>query len=367
LVFISRPSFYIDGFVQGPKRAFGALQRVGHDAPKSTPPTHGSSARSGIVDPTTTLKASSKQEEGEIFPELTSLTSDMGRSSLFSLIMVLCGAALGPFLDSYHSAFGVLQYDEPIKVVLWGTEAQPGLITAWWVPELFGLAGFLIGWLYISGDEILKTDPDRRRPSPPMILLGIAFFTFQYWLSGVLYSVEIDRVSILNIMSVLAGVGFLWLDGSFAGFLTSLATAVGGPLIEVGLLLTIQGHGGYHYTDPGETGFFPLWISPIYFLGGPAVGNLARGFWTLLSKENEGSSPFDKPVIRPGCKVCGDTRCIGCPNCDAQGYYVTYGRRVKCNCCKGRGLVICRACFLEYCNAPADIEAVREVMSKMPD
>jgi len=53
-------------------------------------------------------------------------------------------------------------------------------------------------------------------------------------------------------------------DGTVAGLLVSLATAIGGPLIEYGLIHTLVGTGeGYHYTDSGEFGWgFPLWIIP---------------------------------------------------------------------------------------------------------
>eukprot|EP00593_Proboscia_inermis_P012079 CAMPEP_0171306008 /NCGR_PEP_ID=MMETSP0816-20121228/15920_1 /TAXON_ID=420281 /ORGANISM="Proboscia inermis, Strain CCAP1064/1" /LENGTH=92 /DNA_ID=CAMNT_0011787269 /DNA_START=228 /DNA_END=504 /DNA_ORIENTATION=- len=71
--------------------------------------------------------------------------------------MSIAGATLGPFLDSYHSSFGVLRYDSPIVVttlsLLGGSPVHPALTTAWWVPPLFGLAGFLIGWLYILIDR----------------------------------------------------------------------------------------------------------------------------------------------------------------------------------------------------------------------
>jgi hypothetical protein len=156
------------------------------------------------------------------------------------------------------------------------------LITAWWVPLLFGVAGWLIGWLYIALDAILTktttttTFPDPKTPSPPQILIGISLFTLQYWLSGVLVATQVlDRTGILNAMSVYAAVAFWALDGSLAGWITSVATALGGPLIEVGLLSLSKAQlmpGGYHYNDLGETGFFPLWIVPVYFLGGPAVG-----------------------------------------------------------------------------------------------
>lgn len=221
------------------------------------------------------------------------ITEDPKRSIVFSVLMTVCGAGLGPFLDSYHSAFGVLKYDEPIRLLLWGSEAYPALTTAWWVPELFGLAGFLIGWLYILLDATFldSSSDELRDPSPFKTLTGISFFTLQYWLSGILVQTSVlDRSGILNLMSVLAAIGFLVFDGTFSGLIVSLATCLGGPLIEAGLITaTTNGllSGGYHYTDLGETGFFPLWIVPVYFLGGPANGNLARGFWNALSSEEE--------------------------------------------------------------------------------
>jgi hypothetical protein len=299
------------------------------------------------------------------------VVQDEERNWSFSALMVVCGAVLGPFLDSYHSALGVLQYNEPIQVQLWGSELKPALITAWWVPELFGLAGFIIGWLYILLDHVLLddlSDTYRRLATGPRILLGISTFTAQYWLSGVLHAMGLSRSLILNIMSIYAAICFYSLDGTFPGLLASVATATGGPLIEVGLLSSLQ-QSGYHYTDSGEFGFFPLWIIPVYFLGGPAVGNLARGFWRVLSRnaesiEKPSTSTIPKPP--PGCPVCNDSRCVPCPNCDG-GYYTTYGRRVKCNACKGRGLVICRACFDYYGEDPTDIEEIRRIMSRNPD
>lgn len=181
----------------------------------------------------------------------------------------------------------------------------------------------------------------------PVVLLGIAFFTFQYWASGILYAYGVDRTSIFGIMSVLAFGGYAALDATKSGLLTSLATAIGGPLIEVGLITVLEGtNGGYHYTDAGETGFFPLWIVPVYFLGGPANGNLARAVWGALGRflgdEDGDNESGSKRIQRTGCTECNDTRVVPCPNCDGMGYYMTYGREVKCNCCYGRGQVICR-------------------------
>jgi len=253
------------------------------------------------------------------------ITEDPKRSIIFSVLMSICGAALGPFLDSYHSAFGVLSYSEPIRFTLWGSEAYPALTTAWWVPELFGLAGFLIGWLYILFDAALleSSDDERRLPSPPKTLAGISFFTLQYWLSGILVqSNSLDRTGLLNLMSVLAAVGFLVLDGTLSGLVVSLATALGGPLIEAGLITaTTNGilSGGYHYTDLGETGFFPLWIVPVYFLGGPANGNLARVFWNALSAKEEVTETETTVADKESCNVCRGTRRTTCPNCDGVG------------------------------------------------
>jgi hypothetical protein len=311
------------------------------------------------------------------------ITKDPKRSIIFSLVMSICGAGLGPFLDSYHSAFGVLKYNEPIQFILWGSEAYPGLTTAWWVPELFGLAGFLIGWLYIILDAVLLKESSsdegavveqqqQRLPSPPKIFAGISIFTFQYWLSGILVQNSLfDRTGILNLMSVLAAIGFLVLDGSMSGLIVSLATCFGGPLIEAGLITATNNgilNGGYHYTDLGETGFFPLWIIPVYFLGGPANGNLARGFWNALSDKEEESKAGTSVSDKKSCSACQSTRRNTCPNCDGVGTYVaTGGRTVKCTSCSSRGYVMCRSCFDLYDEDPYDIKAIRETMSRMPD
>lgn len=315
-----------------------------------------------------------KNPTTNITPLLDIVARSPLRSLYFSVIMTLCGAGLGPLLDSYHSLFGVLQYDFPVKIQLWSVNpAYPALVTTWWVPFLFGLAGFIIGWLTIFLDAYLQSVSSTTRPNPFQILTGISFFTFQYYLSGVLSHMHFPRDQILAIMSLLASFGFLLFDGSVSGFYTSVATAVGGPLIEVGLISSNLGR--YHYIDGGETGFFPLWIVPVYFLGGPAVGNLARGIWNQLDEIvvssdvsiNDLDGKEGTAAPKPNCEYCNDTRVVGCPNCDAVGYYISYGKKVTCNCCRGKGLVICRDCFSEYDEDPNDIERIRDFMSRIPD
>ena len=340
-----------------------------------------SSLENGDDDNATTTENYIKEEDHSNFFRRASfvVTSNPQRSVLFSLGMTLAGATLGPFLDTYHSALGVLHYNHPITATLWSSSLEhPALITAWWVPELFGVAGFVIGWLYIvldaaAGRSSCSTTP--KSPSVPKILLGISLFTFQYWCSGVLVAAGVDRGTILNVMSVLAASGFVRLDGTWAGWVTSTATALGGPLIEVVLLSLSRagalGNGdGYAYTDLGETGFFPLWICPVYFLGGPANGNLARGLWNAISLRLERNpvNPSSPTTDVECCQVCRNTRTIPCPNCDGKGDYVAMGgRRISCTSCRGRGYVICRDCFGSYGEDPYDIEAIREKMSRMPD
>jgi hypothetical protein len=311
--------------------------------------------------------------------------NNTNRSILFSFVVGVSGAALGPFLDSYHSNFEVLHYHRPVSLVLWGTTNKPALVTTWWVPVLFGMAGMIIGWLYVlldyynsSREKVSDTSNSGGTvgsvPSPswPKILLGISLFTFQYWLSGVLYQAGVDRSTMFNILSWIAALGFVSLDGSWVGFVVSAATAIGGPLIECCLLsffrngsTFIMSAYGYHYTDPGETGLFPLWIVPVYFLGGPAVGSFSRRVWSVLANVDDNGN-YNTSL--PGCKICKDTRCVSCPNCDGVGQYVAMGgRSIQCACCKGRGFVICRSCFDFYDQDPNDLVSIRQIMSKMTD
>jgi len=104
-------------------------------------------------------------------------------------------------------------------------------------------------------------------------------------------------------------------------------------------------------------------------LGGPAVGNLARGIWTSLTPAPANvATPIQRTSDPPGCQVCSDTRCVPCPNCDGVGEYAAMGNRfVKCTSCRSRGFVICRSCFSYYDEDPNDIEAIPEKMSQMPD
>jgi len=205
----------------------------------------------------------------------------------FLAAMALAGALLGPCLDGFHSRFGVLHYinPPPFPVEVGGLELCQ---TAIWVPPLFGLAGVIIGVLYILLDAYLQSPSDSRSPGLSVVLVGIICFVLQYFASGVLLGTlgplaDWSRVGQMGPFSLNFAEAALWgaallhwrvFDGTVAGFLVSLMTAIGGPLIEIGLL-NAPGAELYEYFKPDVLGI-PTWIAPVYFCGGPAVGNLAR-------------------------------------------------------------------------------------------
>lgn len=193
-------------------------------------------------------------------------------------LMAASGAALGPFLDNYHSKFQVLRYAHPLLDTPW-------LTTDWWVPPLFGLAGVIIGSLYVLGDALelqIREGSAMPEPSAPKVLFTIALFTGQYWLSGLLsggagYHLGCGPEVQVPLL-LLALFGYVGLDGTVSGLAASTATALSGPVIELG----ITAFGLYSYLDADlfvADGAISSWIPQVYFLGGPAVGNLARALW----------------------------------------------------------------------------------------
>jgi len=195
--------------------------------------------------------------------------------------MFIAGALLGPFLDNYHGQFDTLRYSKgAFELQMQGMSI---LKSAYWVPFLFGVAGVLISQLYDLFDKVLDTEMTKRKPTPWKILYGISAFAAQYYLSGYLDKMGIDTPVIHLTLAVLALVGFRYFDGSKAGFVTSLATAVGGPAIEIALINLAQ---AYSYTNADIWGV-DSWIPWVYFLGGPAVGNLGRGIANSVLKDDD--------------------------------------------------------------------------------
>ena len=184
--------------------------------------------------------------------------------------MLVYSACLGPLLDNYHGLFGVLTYREGLPFVL-RLQDQVVLKTALWVPPLFGLAGVVMSALVLLLDRQLGSPPASIRPSWSKVFYGIAFFSSQYYLSGLLDFLGVDSLLIHLVLASLAIAGWTIFDATLAGLLLGIATAVAGPLAEV--LLTSQGL--YTYSHADVLGVCS-WIPWVYFLGAPAVGNLAR-------------------------------------------------------------------------------------------
>ena len=146
------------------------------------------------------------------------------------------------------------------------------LKTALWVPFLFGFAGFLMSGIVLVADNVFETRKETMSPSWQKVLIGISLFVGQYFLSGLLSHAGFYSSIIYFLLQFIALSGQVFLDLSFAGLFLAYATAIGGPLVEIYL---INYPHLYQYTAPDLYGI-PFWITHVYFLGAPAVANLAR-------------------------------------------------------------------------------------------
>lgn len=128
-------------------------------------------------------------------------------------------------------------------------------------------------------DELLQTPSEKLRPPPQDVLFAISLFTFQYYVSGLLSGIYLlDPLQINLVLLGLAAMCYLRFDRSWAGLAVGVATAVGGPVIELALTSFTD---LYHYTSP-DFYSVPSWIPWVYLCGGPAVCNLARAQWQAL-------------------------------------------------------------------------------------
>eukprot|EP00903_Cladosiphon_okamuranus_P013546 g12618.t1 len=208
--------------------------------------------------------------------------------------MAAAGAILGPNLDNYHSAFGVLTYKDPIELSVAGHLL---VTTDWWVPPLFAVAGAGIGGLYILLDAALETPQPQRQPVLRDIFICISLFSFQYYLSGLLVAAGCPYWVLVASLALIAERVFNVFDATRAGLVVSLATATLGPLIEVFL---VNATDLYVYNGADLFGV-DSWIPVVYFCGGPAVGNLARAVYAelLASEDKEVAAcfwSFDMPA-----------------------------------------------------------------------
>jgi len=186
--------------------------------------------------------------------------------------MYVASFFLGPLLDNYHGLFGVLSYGEnslPFSIQWHETVL---LKSALWVPLTFGGAGLVMTAILKALDDKFQTDKEVLNPSWPKIFYSISFFSGQYWLSGLLDNLQVPLPAIHAALAILAFAGWYVFDGSTAGALLGLCTAVAGIVTEVVLV----SQDIYQYTHADFYGVCS-WIPWVYFLGAPAVGNLARG------------------------------------------------------------------------------------------
>ena len=194
-------------------------------------------------------------------------------------VLAASSAVLGPLLDNYHSQFGILHYNAPINIhaQIW-RGIVVDIISAPFTPPLFILAGLIIGFgtLYLN-DTISNTSFRNDAIRMPRALLTISAFSSIYYLSAALPSMHAPLVGPL--LWALALTEYCLLDGSIGGLIMSILTALGGPAVELYLI-----NGGHLYNySAGEFFNIPLFIVPLYFAGGAAVGNLARA---LQADEN---------------------------------------------------------------------------------
>jgi hypothetical protein len=112
--------------------------------------------------------------------------------------------------------------------------------------------------------------------------MNIGLFSLQYYISGALDFLGWAPLPINLVLTVIALAGFLMFDGSSAGLLLAISTAVAGPTAEIVL---INGPHLYNYTHADILGICS-WIPAVYFLGGSAVGNLTRMFASEKQKKN---------------------------------------------------------------------------------
>ena len=190
--------------------------------------------------------------------------------------MGIISGPLGMMLDNQHGLFGVLTYNQ-WKLTFPQDSLNPFLKSALWVPPTFAAAGVVMTALILVLDRLLDTPHHQKTPTWPRVFASISYFSAQYWLSGGLDAMRVSTPLIQGILAMLAAYGWQRFDGSIAGALLGVATALAGPLTEI---LLINGTGAYYYTHADWLGI-DTWIPWVYFLGEAGVGNLARALYNM--------------------------------------------------------------------------------------
>lgn len=196
------------------------------------------------------------------------------------LVMFILSAPLGMLLDNYHGLFGVLSYLDIGYPFSYALKGHVILKSALWVPILFGSAGLLMSFIGLHLDSYFETSKTTRNPSWPKTLYSISLFSGQYYLSGLLDYLQLPNAYIHAVLLAIAAVGFLVFDFSLGGFILAVMTALAGPLAEIVLINLFH---LYFYQHADIWGICS-WIPWVYFLGAPAVLNLARSINNSMMK-----------------------------------------------------------------------------------
>ena len=215
---------------------------------------------------------------------MRALTNPRALSSIAKVGLV--SGPLGVLLDNQHGLFGTLNYSSFGYTFSIGDTLL--VKSAYWVPFLFAFAGVAMSTIQLAADARFPSERARVQ-SWPKTLNNIGFFAALYYISGALDSLEYDPLIINLILSIIAVAGFCVFDGTFAGLILALATAFAGPIAEIGLINVFR---LYNYSHADIFGICQ-WIPAVYFLGGSAVGNLART-WAYGIEDNKDRGTTEK-------------------------------------------------------------------------
>ena len=171
-------------------------------------------------------------------------------------LLFVFGAVVGSALDGLHTHSGSIAYASP-----WVFMMSP------WTPVIFGLAGLSVGLSYPLAERVTG-----RRPGRELTWVevggGFAVFAGLYAVSG--YLPASNTVKLVVLMVGAAGL-FAWLARTALGLALAVATAVVGPLVEVGLVRA----GLFGYREPDALGV-AMWLPALYASGSIAFGAVGQ-------------------------------------------------------------------------------------------
>lgn len=179
-------------------------------------------------------------------------------------VLFVAGAVLLTLLDSVHVHTHTLVYEHPVAFG-----------SAWWVPLLMGCSvwgggyAFVVGWSSLGG-------PPKRASTAALVGAGVACAGL-YAASGLL---QVSSVAKLVIITLGAALIFRSVDGTRAGALLMLVSAVMGPIAEAI-------NPGFRYVAPDFLGI-PMWLPSLYACVAPVVGQLARRLAAAEERANAG-------------------------------------------------------------------------------